>query len=126
MTTTTSKINFKLSFLIPPKNKSLSPANNNTMAILIRLLATRIVANSFLGFRSSFWTNCIFFESSLPLSSSKSEIESEKKAISAPEIKAEQNNKTKTKTILVISVVEIREIKDKLGGSISKMGAIGY
>ncbi len=61
--------------------------------ILIKLLAIKIVANNFLGFFSCSITVFIpFFLASNAWSTLY--FESEKKAISVPEIKAEQTNKT--------------------------------
>jgi hypothetical protein len=67
--------------------------NNITIAMLIKLFATKSVARSFLGFSKS-------FEIIFPLElcscnvSSTSFCDNENKATSAPEIKAEQNSKT--------------------------------
>ena len=63
-------------------------ANSNTVAMLMKLLATRMVANNFLGRSKSFeiiW-NAVDF-CCRPLS--MSERVSEKKATSAPDIRAE-------------------------------------
>ena len=78
------------------KKFELRLAKRRTIAIFIKLLATRIVANSRLGCWSIFSILEIFFCSS-PFACSSSVGVSEKKATSAPEIKAEalikhQNN----------------------------------
>ena len=119
--TTTSTTNRICGLVIPSKNKSLSEANKSTIAILIRLFATRIVANSFLGFTNKLRMIFIFLDPVLSSLVSRSGAVSEKNAFSAPEIMAEQPNKTTSTTILVMFVVVIREIKSKLGGSISKI-----
>ena len=69
------------------KNRIITP-------ILTKLLATRSVANSFLGFSSSFEIIFPFEEFSCKLSSI-SFCERENKATSAPETNAEQNNNAK-------------------------------
>lgn len=91
------------------------------MAMLIRLLATKMVASNFLGRESNFSINTIFLEAASPSACLRSVEVNEKKAISAPEISAEQNSKTNTKKILNACVVVINEMKSKLGGSISKI-----
>lgn len=87
------------------------------MAILIKLLDTRIVANNFFGLLSNLSTMAIFFEESL--FSSKSEGEREKKATSAPEMRAEQPRSTKNKIKLVIWVKSKLSMNCKPGGSVS-------
>ena len=70
-----------------------------TIAMLIKLLATNIVANNLLGLRRSEITLFFGIEiSSLSLSSNDLTW-SEKKATSAPDIKAEKNNKIKTNMV---------------------------
>lgn len=76
-----------------------SPINANkiTMPILIKLLATKMVANSFLGRSRSFEIN----EKALGCSSkpvSISDFVKEKNATSAPDTKAEQINKSNKRT----------------------------
>ena len=107
---------------IAENKRSLSEANMSTIAIFIKLLATKMVASNFLGLVSSFFTiNILLDNSSSEDSSSKSLADNEKKAISAPEINAEHNNKTnKTKT-LIMCPLSITIVKNKLGGSISKI-----
>jgi hypothetical protein len=70
------------------------------MAILSELFATKIVANNFFGFDNSFWTMINFFEGDFSPFPSKSVKVNEKNATSAPDIKAEHNNKTSKTTIL--------------------------
>ena len=104
--TTTSIKNIK-SILIKPrfslvsvclKKWSLSEANNKTMPMFIKLLATKIVASSFLGFFSSFVMVSMILESvSSPVLKSLWLIENN--ATSAPDISAEQNSSIKSKII---------------------------
>jgi len=83
--------------------KSLNEAKSKTMAMFIKLFVIRIVANNFFGFINSFWTISSFFDAFLfEESFSKSEGVKEKKATSAPDIKAEQINKISSIRILVI------------------------
>ena len=73
--------------------KSVSPiyANSKTIAIFIKLLATRIVANNFFGRSNNEEIKCMAEEfSSMPLS--MLDLVKEKSATSAPEIRAEQAN----------------------------------
>ena len=70
----------------------------STIAIFIKLLATKIVANSFCGFCSRSDTILIaldFSSNSLSISAR----DKENKATSDPEIRAEQSNKKKNKII---------------------------
>ena len=73
------------------------------MAILTKLLATKIVASSFLGFESNFLMMRSFLEG-LPSLSSTLVLDKEKKATSAPDIRAEHKSRTSKMTILVIEV----------------------
>lgn len=82
----------------------------------MRLLATRIVASNFLGRASNRSTMASFLFGFFSSTLSKSVDVREKKATSAPEIRAEHNNKTSKNTKLEISVYVISEI-NKLGGS---------
>ena len=86
--------------------------------MLIRLFATRMVAKSFLGFFSSFFTISSLRDASLS-GMSRSVTVKEKNAFSAPDINPEHASKTTTTIILVMSAVAISEIKSELGGSIS-------
>ena len=95
-------VNFSHSGEIPSKIKGAKEAKSNTMAILIRLFATKMVANNFLGLESSFSIKSRRFEGTTFPSEFKSEEVSEKNAISEPEIRAEKNSKTNNITILVI------------------------
>ena len=90
--------------MLKPENKrSLKDAKSNIIAIFIKLFATSMVANNFLGLDTSFWTISNFFE--FPFSeesTSKSEAVNENKATSAPEIKAEQISKRNKIITLII------------------------
>ena len=83
-----------------------------TIAIFIKLFATKIVANSFLGNFKSEVIITVDLELSL-LRRSISDLVSENNATSAPEIKAEpiNNNKSKinAKTNVVISVSNFKD-----------------
>ena len=96
-------------------------ANNKTTAIFIKLLATRIVANNFLGRSKSLATNAIATDLfSRP--SSILDLVKENNATSAPEINAEQISKIISKTILEINeVLVINKFEIKTVGSGSKM-----
>ena len=108
--------------MIPEKTWSPKDANNKTIAIFIKLLATKIVANNFLGFDNNFLTIVKLAESSLSEdSSSKSVAVKEKKEISAPEINAEQINNMTIIIILIINSLFIDVTRSKLGGSVSKI-----
>ena len=101
-----------------PENKSsLKYANKITMPMLIKLLATNMVANNFFG-RSKrlaiIWMRLDF--ASKPFSISV--LENEKRATSAPEISAEQNkskNISKTPKTIETSIEIIKLLK--LAGS---------
>lgn len=92
------------------------------MAILIKLLATKMVANNFFGRLSNLWIR-------LKLSGfwlrpfSISDFESEKNATSAPEISPEQISKTNINMALNMKEVSYSgdscKMYDKLGGSMS-------
>ena len=90
------------------------------MAIFIKLLATRMVANSFLGLESSL--AIILPTGVLEKSSSfTSVVESEKKATSAPEIRAEHMRSNKRMlTFSTITPFDTSSIDKKLEGSGSK------
>src|SRR5690554_3036745 len=91
------------------------------MAILIKLLATRIVAKSFLGLSSRRSTMPNFFAVDFFSLSSKSDEFKEKKATSAPEIRAEQARRTNNKIKLVIWVESKLSKNCKPGGSVSNL-----
>jgi hypothetical protein len=94
----------KIVFVIPLKSVSPMYANNKTTAILIKLLATRIVANNFLGRYKRFAIIPIGADLfSMP--SFILDLVKENKATSAPEINAEQTSKTISKTMLVTNEV---------------------
>jgi hypothetical protein len=102
VTAPTSTVNFNHSGEIPSKINGDKEANNNTIAIFIRLFATNMVANNFLGFESNFSIKARRFEGPSSSSDFKSEEDSEKNAISEPEIRAEKKSKTNNITMLVI------------------------
>ena len=94
-------------------------ANKMTMAILIKLFATRIDANNFFGcFKSSTIISNDF--DLLSFASSKSFCVSEKRATSAPDIKAEQIKSMSNPIIPVIKELSKNDVK--LEGSGSKYG----
>lgn len=74
------------------KKKVPKEANNNTIKILIKLFAIKMVANNFLGFskRPEMTSNCVEF---VLESFSRSAFDREKNATSVPEINAEDINK---------------------------------
>ena len=76
----------------PLNRRSLNAAKRITIPMFIKLLATKIVASNFFGRRKSEFIIFRAFEGLLS-SASKSTFVSEKRATSAPEIRAEQHNK---------------------------------
>lgn len=99
----------------------LRDSNSSTIAMFRKLLATRIVAKSFFGLDSRFCTIPSFFAIAFSLFVSKSEGVNEKKATSAPEIRAEQASKTTSKMLLVICEKSKIVKRSKPGGSVSKL-----
>lgn len=102
--------------------KSVSPkkANNKTIAILIKLFATNIVASNFLGRSNSFAIICmdtdLFSRPSLIL-----DLVKENRATSAPDIKAEHISKIISNTTLVMNdVLVTNKCENKTVGSGSK------
>ena len=94
VTTITSKINF-IKGEETDENKSLPIQENNiTTPIFIKLLATSNVANNFLGFSKSEMIKFDLDKSCFE-TSSKSLVDKEKKATSAPESNADIKSKTK-------------------------------
>lgn len=80
-----------------------------------------MVANNFLGRSKSFAITCIAGDSSSK-PSVKSDLVSENKATSAPEIKAEQINKSTSKTTLQINeVLMAKKVMNKTVGSGAKI-----
>lgn len=118
---TTSSKNLANVLVTSSNNVSPKKANNNTTAILIKLLATKIVASNFLGRSNKLDMVSIAADCSLiPLSIS--DFVSEKKATSAPEIKAEQASRTKSNTAPVINdVLVTNKVEIKTVGSGSKI-----
>ena len=116
---TTSSKKRRIVFVIPLKIVSPIYANNKTTAILIKLLATRIVANNFFGRSKSL--AMISIVTDLPSTpSSILDLVKENNATSAPEINPEQMSKTISKTILVTNEVLVTnkfEIKTEGSGS---------
>ena len=86
-----------------------------------KLFETKIVAKSFFGFDRSFSTIASFFAIAFSWFVSKSDGDNEKKATSAPDMSAEQANKTINKIMLVICEKSKAERKSKLGGSMSNL-----
>lgn len=87
---------FKVVFKLP-KMESLNFANNKTIPIFIKLLATSIVANNFFGLFNSLEMISKDLESFWSLAS-RSDGVNEKSATSAPEISAEQSSKITNET----------------------------
>ena len=115
--------------MLTPKYIWFKPANHtcprlskrSTIAMLRKLLATKIVANNFFGFSSNKETVFIFLEALLVDCISRSVGVKEKNATSAPEIRAENKRSIKSTTILIIKGLSISAKNNKLGGSISKI-----
>lgn len=103
--------------------KSVSPikANKRTIAIFIKLFATKIVANSFLGRSNSLAMICIAAELfSMP--SSTLDFVKENNATSAPDISAEHPRSTISNITLVINEVLVsNKFEIKTVGSGSKI-----
>ena len=97
---------------ISSKRVLLSSENKSTIAILIKLFATKMVAKRRLGFRRREITRWIAGLGSSFSESSKDFSCKEKKATSAPEIRAEHSNKKRTKTdwIQITSGVTTRAV----------------
>lgn len=78
-----------MGFEIPLRYKGLKEANNNTIAILIKLFATKMIASNRFGFAKSDRINescfAFWFSASLRVALLR-----EKKATSAPEMSAEE------------------------------------
>lgn len=121
----TSRINLTTEEDILIKMKFPKNANRITIAILIKLFATRIVASNFFGFSSKSETIRIGLE---PFSeaSSRSDLERENKATSAPEINAEQSKSKNSRARPKINL-RSKAIKknDKLEGSGSNLKLVG-
>ena len=96
---TTSNKNLNSVLVTLSNNVSPINAKSKTTAMFIKLFATNIVANNFLGRSNSLAIICIatdlFSKPSLIL-----DLVKEKTATSAPEISAEQARSTKSKTTL--------------------------
>ena len=89
--------------------------------MLMKLFATKIVANNFLG-RSKSLAMIVMGMDLLSIPSLILALVKENKATSAPEISAEQMSKTISKTILEINeVLETNKFEIKTVGSGSKM-----
>ena len=80
-------------FSIVDKKVLLRIEKSKTMAMFMKLLATKIVANKRLGFFNNLITLVTSILFSVSLDSSKDLICKEKKATSAPETRAEQISK---------------------------------
>lgn len=116
----TSKVNLRTEDVILLNKTPPKKANKITIAILIKLLATKIVANSFLGRSKSFVIISMRLEfCSNPFSISV--LVRENKATSAPEISAEHNRRKNSKTNPLTTEKSIAINKGlKLEGSGSK------
>ena len=79
-----------------PKNESLREVKTMTIAILMKLLATKIVARSRLGLLNNLITRSNDKSNTFSSFSSKDLICKEKKETSVPEISAEQIKRTIT------------------------------
>ena len=91
------------------------------MAILIKLLATNMVAKSFLG-RSNKEAIISIAEDLFSIPSSILDLVNEKSATSAPEINAEHASSIKSNTTLVMNdVLETNRFENKTEGSGSKI-----
>lgn len=96
-------------------------ANNKTMAILIKLLAIKIVANSFFG-RSKSEAIIVIGTDLFSRPSSILDLVRENKATSAPEIKAEQISNIISNNMLVINETLVTNASNiKTVGSGSKI-----
>ena len=83
-------------FSMPPRKESLRTVNTRTIAIFMKLLATKIVAKSLFGFLSKAMTR---FKAASGVFSSESYNDlscKEKNATSVPEISAEHNSSMQT------------------------------
>ena len=90
--------NTKLSSELTPLNScSLSEAKSKTIPIFIKLLATKMVANNFFGRRSRALIISSAFEGVFSCGS-KSDLLNEKRATSAPEIRAEHTKRITRET----------------------------
>jgi hypothetical protein len=96
-------------------------ANNKTMAILIKLLAINIVANSFFG-RSKSEAIIVIGIDLFSRPSSILDLVRENKATSAPEIKAEQiSNRISNNTLVINETLVTNRCDIKTVGSGSKI-----
>ena len=87
--------------------------------MFIKLFVIKIVANSFLGFSNNSTTKLAPFVSESSLD--KSDCESEKKATSVPDIKAELNNNNNNKIMLSVAIKsEAKKMGSRRSGSGSK------
>lgn len=108
-------------FSISPKKESLNTAKTKTIAILIKLFATRMVANKRLGFFNRAITLCKAKSEVVSWVSSKDLTCKEKKATSVPEMSAEQTSSTMTTAHCIHRRLEAKNSKLKKGnGSGSK------
>ena len=104
VTKTTSTANFKIGEAIVEKTSSNENENKITIEICKKLLATNIVAKSFLGFdKSLLTTEC--FEGFCSNKSARFFLESEKSATSAAATIAVQKSKMQIPTIPKIKLV---------------------
>ena len=80
--------------MIPEKISSPKDANNSTIAIFIKLLATKIVANNFLGFDNNFLTITKFPDRCLSDDSSTKSVAFQRKKKKFLHLKLMQNKST--------------------------------
>ena len=119
VTTTTSTTNFNTGDAIDENICSLKYANKITIPMLMKLFATKIVANSFFGRSNRDAIIWIRFALSSPMSLI-SDLVNENKATSAPEINAEPHNKRNSKIkpdATDMSIAKLFMIKLKGSGS---------
>ncbi len=113
-----SIIKTRIGFSIPEKKKLLKTENTRTIAILIKLLATNIVAKRRFGLLSKVITRCNLGSLLFSLSSSIALSCKEKKATSAPDINAEHiNKKITTIPCIQIKLATNKDIVSKGSGS---------
>ena len=107
-------LNFKTGKVIAENKRWPIKENKIITPILTKLLATRRVANNFLGFSNSLEIIIPFDGYSCKVSSI-SFCDNEKKATSAPEINAEQKSNTKMARKPNTKLVSKADAKRKLG-----------
>ncbi len=114
VTKITSTINFKIGIEIVAKTVSNEKEKRITMAICKKLLATKMVANNFLGFPKS-WLMIIDLEALFLFSSTKSFAVRENMATSAAATIAQQKSKRAIPMVPKSMLVSIVDKNPKLG-----------